>query len=274
MALTCLPALADTDEAKLATALEMVDAWNKRDWERVYALFADDGVLHSMMMEPVVGRENIRERLGHITPGVEQIELQLQHIGIVDDVVVLERVDDFTYYGTHSRVPVVGVMEIDNGLVTVWREYYDHASLARALTTPSSLQAKADKTETAIIGLTEKLQTDWNDGDMEAYLAAYWNSENTSLMFGDKAVRGWETVATMFRNTWTTEENMGNFSTHDVVVRQITADTAISSGGFQHVFPKETIDGSFTHVWKLFEDGRWLIVHEHTSRKNLQPASH
>ena len=262
-----LPLLADTDEEKLATAQKMVAAWNQRDWEGVYALFSPDAVMHSMMMEPVVGRDAIRERFGRFTPGVERIELQLAHIGIIDDVVVMERVDDFDYRGKRSRVPVAGVMEIEGGLVTEWREYYDHHSLVEALTTDDMLQARAEQTEQTIRQATDKLAEDWNGGGMEAYLAAYWNSENLSLMFGDKAIRGWDAVATLFRGTWTTEENMGDFSTSDVIVRQISPDTVISSGGFTHVFPTETIEGSFSHVWKQFEDGRWLIVHEHTSRK-------
>lgn len=262
------PALADSDEEKLKTAQEMVDAWNTRDWERVYALFAEDGVLHSMMIEPVVGRDTIRERLSRMTPGIESIELKLRNIGVVNDVVMLERVDDFTYQGKHSRVPVVGVLEINNGLVTEWREYYDHASLVTALTTDSAIAAKAAETKETILQLTEKLQADWNGGDMEAYLAAYWNSDDFSLMFGDQAIRGFNAVAGMFRGNWTTEEAMGNFTTTNVALRQISPDTVISSGGFTHVFPAETIEGSFSHVWKQFEDGRWLIVHEHTSRKN------
>ena len=267
LAFSSLPLMADTDEEKLATAQKMVDAWNVRDWEKVYALFSADAVMHSMMMEPVVGRDAIRERFTRFTPGLERIELQLAHIGIIDDVVVMERVDDVVYGGKHSRVPVVGVMEIDGGFVTEWREYYDHHTLVEALTTDEIIKAKAGQIEQTILQATDKLAADWNGGGMEAYLAAYWQSDELSLMFGDKAVRGWQAVADMFRGTWTTEENMGDFSVNEVVIRQISPDTAISSGGFTHVFPTETIEGSFSHVWKQF-DGEWLIVHEHTSRKN------
>ena len=48
-------------------------------------------------------------------------------------MVFIERVDDFVYKGKHSRVPVVGVLEIENGEVTAWREYYDRAQLMEAL---------------------------------------------------------------------------------------------------------------------------------------------
>lgn len=272
MTIPTMPAWADTDEEKLATAQEMIDAWNRLDWEAVYALFSEDAVMHSMMMEPVIGRENIRARFGRFTPGTERIELQIAHMGIVDDVVMMERVDDFVYNGKHSRVPVAGVLEINNGQVTEWREYYDHHQLAEALNTEAAQAAKAAKTEETIRQLTNQLQTDWNGGNMEGYLAAYWNSPDFSLLFGDQAIRGWEPVAEMFRGAWSTEEAMGNFTANNVELRQISPDTVVSSGGFTHVFPTETIEGGFTHVWKQQEDGGWVIVHEHTSRKNTAPA--
>jgi limonene-1,2-epoxide hydrolase len=265
---TGLPALADTDAEKLATAQKMVEAWNRLDWEAVYALFSEDAVMHSMMMEPVIGRENIRARFSRFTPGVERIELQLARIGIIDGAVVMERVDDFVYNGKHSRVPVAGVLEINNGFVTEWREYYDHHQLASALMTDQAIAEKAAKTEATIRERTAQLQSDWNGGDMEAYLAAYWNSDDFSLMFGDQSVRGWNALAGMFRGAWTTEEDMGDFTARDIVLHQVSPDTVISSGAFTHVFPAETIQGSFTHVWKQLEDGSWVIAHEHTSRKN------
>ena len=41
-------ASADTDAQKLATVRQMIDAWNTRNWQQVYDLFAADGVLQSM----------------------------------------------------------------------------------------------------------------------------------------------------------------------------------------------------------------------------------
>ncbi len=114
-----------------------------------------------------------------------------------------------------------------------------------------------------------RLQTDWNSGDMEAYLAAYWNDPGLSMMTGGTALRGWQAVAELFRATWTTEPAMGDFSASNVAVGVLDDRTAIASGGFQHVFQHETVEGVFTHVWRRFGD-RWLIVHEHTSRS----ASH
>ena len=258
---------AKVDAAKLEVAQEMVQAWNDQNWDRVYGLFAEDGVLHSVMVEPVVGRENIRARLGRLEAGIERIELQILNSGVINDVVVLERVDDFVYNGEHGRVPVVGVLEIVDGEVKVWREYYDHATLVEALTPdPKPQEEILAESEAEIRALIEKLQVDWNGGDMAAYLDVYWKSEEFSLMFGDKALRGWQAVSDLFTSSWTSEEAMGNFKTGEVAVRFTGTDLAIASGGFEHQFPTEKIVGSFTHVLRRFDDGRWLIIHEHTSR--------
>ncbi len=56
-------ALADTgtqqtsDNPKVQVVLDMVDAWNTQDWDRVVSMFAEDGSLHSMMVDPIVGHE-------------------------------------------------------------------------------------------------------------------------------------------------------------------------------------------------------------------------
>lgn len=53
------------DEAKLAVVRAMMQAWHDLDWKRVGELFTEDGVLHSMMVPPVVGRAAIAARIAH-----------------------------------------------------------------------------------------------------------------------------------------------------------------------------------------------------------------
>jgi limonene-1,2-epoxide hydrolase len=134
LAAAALPASADTDAEKLATVRQMIEAWNTRNWQRVYELFAADGVLESMMLsEPTVGREAIKKRIGVLANDISKIELQIRHIGVADGVVFVERVDDFVYRGHHGRVPVVGVLEVEQGRVKAWREYYDRAQMLAAM---------------------------------------------------------------------------------------------------------------------------------------------
>ena len=260
--IACSKEMTQADAERLAVADDMIDAWNTMEWDRAFDLFADDGVLHSVMIEPIVGRQAIRERLLPLVQNLERIELQIRNKGIVNDVVMFERVDDFVYKGKHSRIPVVGVMEISNGKIDAWREYYDKASLAAALSPPEAASTVGNE----ILALTTKLATDWNAGEMALYLDAYSDDVEMSLLFQNRIVSSKQELTDLFTSSWTTEEAMGDFETHQVGVRQIAPGTAIARGLFEHRFPSETVRGSFSHVWQKTNAGTWKIIHEHTSR--------
>jgi limonene-1,2-epoxide hydrolase len=116
-------------DPRIVVVEDMIQAWNDRDWKKVGDLFTEDGVLHSMMIEPVKGRTAIAARISALGAGIDSITLHIRNIGIVGEVVVIERVDEFVYNGHHGKVPVVGVLEVENGGVKEWREYYDRAEL-------------------------------------------------------------------------------------------------------------------------------------------------
>ena len=264
----CTASVSPEDAEKLAVANEVVDAWNEMDWDRAFDTFADDGVLHSMMVDPIVGKAAVSTRLAAVVDGLNRIELEIVNMGVVNDVVVLERVDDFDYKGKHSRVPVVGIMEISNGKVDEWREYYDKATLMSALTVDDDKASSlANRTASAeILALTKKLSTDWNKGDMTAYLGRYLQDDGMALVFGNQVVAGFDGMQQMFTSTWSTEEAMGDFETSGVDVRLIAPGLAIANGQFEHQFTDEKVIGAFSHVWQKAEDGQWKIIHEHTSR--------
>ncbi|RKQ72189.1 uncharacterized protein (TIGR02246 family) [Litorimonas taeanensis] len=116
-------------DPKIAVVEEMITAWNEKEWNKIADLFTEDGVLHSMMIDPVVGRETIRKRIVGLGEGLSEITLNIINIGRINDVVVIERVDEFTYKGHKGKVPVVGILEVEGDKVKVWREYYDRAEL-------------------------------------------------------------------------------------------------------------------------------------------------
>lgn len=122
-----------TDEEKIAVVQDILDCWSAQDWERVAALFAQDGVLQSVMSEPVIGRAAFAERLAVLAQGLERIQLHIKAIGVIGGRVWVERVDDFDTNGHHGEVPVVGILSVEDGLVTQWLEYYDRATLLRGM---------------------------------------------------------------------------------------------------------------------------------------------
>ena len=111
----------------------MIDAWDHCDWKKVTDLFTDDGVLHSMMLEPIVGKEAIGKRIDLLGAGTESITLNIHNIAVTGNTVFIERTDEFVFNGHAGKVPVVGVLEVEGDKIKVWREYYDRAELVAAM---------------------------------------------------------------------------------------------------------------------------------------------
>jgi limonene-1,2-epoxide hydrolase len=121
------------DADRIAVVRRMLAAWDAMDWDGIVALFAEDGVLHSVMQEPVVGRAAIATRMAALADGCTHVDLQVRSIGVIDHRVFVERRDVFDRQGRHGEVPVVGVLSVEDGLVTEWLEYYDRATLEAGL---------------------------------------------------------------------------------------------------------------------------------------------
>lgn len=120
------------DEQKIAIFRTMEDAWQAKQWRRCADLMAPDGVLQSMMLEPVVGREVFYERMVKMERPNKQVRMHIHKIGVINGAVFAERTDEIIIDGVSRAVPVVGIMEFDGALISHWREYYDRNQLLRA----------------------------------------------------------------------------------------------------------------------------------------------
>jgi uncharacterized protein (TIGR02246 family) len=133
----------------------------------------------------------------------------------------------------------------------------------------ATLPARAGGSEEEVEAVIQRLSADWNAADMTAYMAAYVESDDLRLLSSAGIYKGWDTVNTTFREQFPDEERMGDFTTDAVEVRLLSDDVALASGAFEHVFAKLTIRGSFSHVLRRQDDGRWLIELEHVSRTEV-----
>jgi limonene-1,2-epoxide hydrolase len=108
-------------------------AWHEQQWRTCADLFAPDGVLHSVMLEPITGREAIFERISKLGGAHKKVTLRIQRIGTIDGALFVERVDEIVNDGRRGECPVVGVLEFDDDdRILRWRDYYDRAQLSRA----------------------------------------------------------------------------------------------------------------------------------------------
>ncbi|MEU0987737.1 limonene-1,2-epoxide hydrolase family protein [Streptomyces sp. NPDC005953] len=103
-------------------------ALTRMDADELAGCFAEDGVYHSIPLEPVVGREAIRDHFAAFLGRFSSLGVTVhrQVAGPSGELVFNERVDSVRLRtGRSVDVPVVGVFEMHGGEITAWRDYFD-----------------------------------------------------------------------------------------------------------------------------------------------------
>ncbi len=116
-------------EEKVAVFRQMASHWQDKNWRKCADLLTEGGIFQSMMKEPIVGREAFYARMMQIANPNKSVKLHIHRIGVIDGAVYHERDDEVFIDGVGRRVPVVGVLEFDGPLISLWRDYYDRGQL-------------------------------------------------------------------------------------------------------------------------------------------------
>ncbi|OBK73855.1 limonene-1,2-epoxide hydrolase family protein [Mycobacterium sp. 1274761.0] len=116
-----------------ALVTEFCKKWTTPDPDELAGYFAEDGVYHNIPMEPVQGREAIKQFIGGFLAGFDGIDFQVHRQVSDGDVVMNERTDVMRRKdGDPIPLPVVGVFEIEGGQIKAWRDYFDMAAITNA----------------------------------------------------------------------------------------------------------------------------------------------
>jgi limonene-1,2-epoxide hydrolase len=86
-----------------------------------------------MMAKPVSGHENLRGFIGRFLKGWTATEWDIINIVSRGEIVIAERLDRTRLGDKKVDLPCVGVFEIQNGRIKVWRDYFDLATYTKAI---------------------------------------------------------------------------------------------------------------------------------------------
>lgn len=113
--------------------------------------------------------------------------------------------------------------------------------------------------------LTEQAAA-WNRGDLEAFMDGYWRSPELVFTSGGNVQRGWRTTLERYLASYgTSPETMGRLTFSDLEIHPLGDGAAWALGRWGLEYDGgESPGGIFTLVFQEI-DGRWLIVHDHTS---------
>lgn len=109
----------------------LIAAWEARDADAVAACFPPDGVWHNIPYAPLEGREAIQKAAATFLATATSVRFEIHHQALAGPNVVLnERSDIFQQLDGRTIVfPVMGVFEIEDGLIRIWRDYFDPAAM-------------------------------------------------------------------------------------------------------------------------------------------------
>lgn len=110
-----------------------VDTWPSLDVEKIVGYFAEDGIYHNMMIDPVAGHAALRGFIGAFLKGWSDVEWDLLNVASAGNLVFAERLDHFKVGGKPVALPCCGVFEIENGKIKAWRDYFDMGTYMKAL---------------------------------------------------------------------------------------------------------------------------------------------
>ncbi len=106
----------------------------RMDLDAACELVADDVEYDNVPMGKVTGPEGIKSVLGQMAGIVTDVEFVTHRQVAVGNVVMNERTDRFGVGGRWADLPVAGVFVVEDGRITLWRDYFDMGTMTEMIT--------------------------------------------------------------------------------------------------------------------------------------------
>lgn len=119
--------------------------------------------------------------------------------------------------------------------------------------------------EAEIRAVLERQKEAWNRGDIQAFMQGYQRSPATVFTSAGKIRRGWDETLAAYEQKYVSGDAMGHLEFRDVELQPVGADGAVALGHWQLTETPKAGEGVFTLVFARDAEGRWAIVHDHTS---------
>lgn len=109
--------------------------WSNNRIDAALAMLSEDVLYDNVPFPDITGRDAVAQFHRGFGIGTDfLLDWTVTHIAQVGNVVLNERVDVFKHTnGGLITLPVMGTITVENGEITVWRDYFDPADFDRQL---------------------------------------------------------------------------------------------------------------------------------------------
>lgn len=126
---------ADTKDDPIHIARTFFAHWSANRIDDALAMLSDQVLYDNVPFPDIVGRDEVARFHRGFGIGTDfLLDWQVTHIAAAGNIVLNERVDIFRHKNGASIVlPVMGTITVEDGQITVWRDYFDPADFERQL---------------------------------------------------------------------------------------------------------------------------------------------
>lgn len=114
----------------------------------------------------------------------------------------------------------------------------------------------------ALIGVLEKQEADWNRGDLNAFLSAYWNSDTLVTVNVRGVQYGRDVLDRNMKRSFPDSASMGHLDYEVIHISLIGENDALLTGKWLRKNDKKFRGGYFSILMRKMNN-RWIIISEH-----------
>ena len=135
---------------------------------------------------------------------------------------------------------------------------------------PGILAQKGSRDLEQIKNILFQQQQDWNNGNIDAFMDAYWNSEELQFGNANGIIYDWEKILDDYKVRYPDRETMGTLSFQIIDISRQSRKVVSLTGSWELEREHDRPGGHFLLIWRKIK-GNWKIVIDHTSQR--EPAS-
>lgn len=125
--------MTDPTTQNTAVIRNFISDWSSLDADKLADYFTDDGTYYNMPIQPVTGKDNVRKFIAGFIANWTATDWDLLNIAAVGNVVIAERLDRTRTSAGDVDLPCVGVFEMADGKIRIWRDYFDMATFTSGM---------------------------------------------------------------------------------------------------------------------------------------------
>lgn len=125
--------------------------------------------------------------------------------------------------------------------------------------------SQSDKNWNEVKSILEMQEKMWNEGNIDAFMQGYWNSDSLKFVSKNGVVYGWQNTYNRYKRDYPDRATMGILKFEIVSKEQMGKEVYFVVGKW-HLKRDEKgdIGGYFSLVFRKIK-GKWQIVADHTS---------